>query len=298
MWQKLNPAEQAKLLGTAMMSASLVVMASAIGYFAHAVYVVQQRVPELLTQVEQTTEKIDPVLRQVDAIQAQIPPILKEVEATRALIPPILAEVAAVRREVSPILAEVAATRTALPPLLDTTAKSVHEASTAVRALEPHIPVVVAEVRQTREALPGLLDRAERLVASASTAGHEASKGAVSGFLGGIVTAPFKLIGGAGRDLTSAMGLEGDAGLTAKDDELASAATDAVIRAGEIGGERSWENPDSKNRGTVRLLSQETRTEQACFRLRQTVTLASGKTHHAEVEFCRQKDGTWAQSAK
>lgn len=302
MLQKLSPAEQARFLGTVLTSVGLVALAAAIGYFAHAIYVVQQRVPELLTQIGETSEKIDPVLRQVDAIRAQIPLILKEVKATRALIPPILAESAAVRGKVAPILAEVAATRKALPPLVDTTAKlvheastTVHEASTTIREVEPLITEVVAEVRQTREALPGLLDRGERLVANASAAGREAGKGAVSGAIGGVLSAPFTLIGGAGKSLAGTMGLGSDAGLTAEDDERASAATDAVMRAGEIGGERSWENPDSKNHGTVRLLGERQRGEQLCFRVRQTVNLASGKNYSAKVEFCRQQDGTWAQ---
>lgn len=296
MWQKLQPAEQAKLLGTAMLSASLLAIALAIGYFAHAVYVVQQGVPELLTQVEQTTEKIDPVLRRVDAIRDLVPPILKQVEATRELVPPILAEIAAVRGQVSPILEEVAATRTALPPMLDSTGKIVRDVNSTVRIVDPRIPAVLEEVRKTRESLPGLLDRAEKLVARAETAGRKASEGATVGIFTGIIMAPFKLIGGAGRGIASAMGIEGDSGLTEEDDKRASAAIDALIRSGEIGREGSWDNPDSKNRGTVRLLSQQTRDGQPCFRLGQTVTLASGMTYKAEVEYCQQSDGSWMQS--
>lgn len=281
MWHQLNPAERAKFLGTAMMSVSLLAMAAAVGYFSYTIYVTQRNVPAILAQVEATTNAVSPALEQV--------------EPTRKMIPQILEEIAALRVQIPPVLEEVAATREMLPPLLDSTAKTVHEATTSINKLEPHISPTLTEVRKTRQALPGLMDRAEKLVESAGKAGQEASKGAVFGIVGGVLTAPFKIIGGVGKGLAGAIGIDKKEGFTEQDEKLANEATDSVIRTGKDGSEISWENPDSKNRGTVRLLSQKIRDEQSCFLLRQQVILASGKTHKADVEFCQNKDGGWTQ---
>lgn len=281
MWHQLNPAERAKFLGTAMMSVSLLAMAAAIAYFSYTLFLTQQNIPAILALTEQTTKTVSPALEQVEPI--------------RKMIPQILEEVAALRKQVPPLLEEVAATREALPAMLDTTSKTVHEATTSINKLEPHISPTLTEVRKTRQALPGLMDRAEEIVASAGKAGQEASKGAVFGIVGGVLAAPFKLIGGVGKGLAHAIGIDKKEGFTEQDEKLASKATDSVIRSGEEGKEVSWENPESKNRGTVRLLSQKQRDEQSCYLLRQEVVLASGKKHKADVEFCQNPDGSWTQ---
>jgi surface antigen len=301
MWKRLSPGERAKLLGTTAIGAGLTALAVGIVYFTYTLNAVLQEVPAILAQVEQTSAMINPIVQEVDKVQAQIPPILKQVQLTREQIPPILKEVGAVREQLPAMLAEVAAVRkevaavrVALPPLVETTAKTVQEASDSVRLIDQQIPPILSEVRQTREALPGLLDRADKLVASASTVGRKATAGAVTGVLGGLILAPFRLIGEAGKGMADAMKLDPSTGFTPEDDRLATEATDAVIKTGQIGAQRNWQNPASKNSGTVTLLDQKMRDDEPCFKVKQFVALSSGETHKAELTFCQHPDGTWA----
>lgn len=295
MLRNLDSASQAKLLGSIVLSVSLLAVAAALAYFAYTLTLVNKTVPAILAQVEQTLSKVDPVLAQIEATRQTVPPILDEIAALRKQIPPVLDEVTAVRRQIPPVLEEVAATRKALPPLVNSTAKSLHEASTTVNKLEPHIPAVLDEVRQTREALPGLMMRAENLLAGAKKAGQEASKGAVLGFFGGIITAPFKIIGGIGKGFSNAIGLTEERGFTEQDIKLAEEATNSAIRIGKIGAATSWENPENNNRGTVTLLEQRMQGEQACYVIHYQAISTSGKTHETDAEICQDKDGNWTQ---
>jgi surface antigen len=301
MWQKLTASERAKLLGATIIGTGLFVLAAGLIYFTSTLVSVLQTVPTILAQVEQTTARIDPIVQEVDKVQAHIPAILKEVRSTRELVPPIVKEVGAVREqlpavlaEVAAVRAEVAAVRVALPPLVQTTAKTVQEASDSVRLIDRQIPPILSEVRQTREALPGLLDRADKLVASASTVGRKATAGAVTGVFTGLIIAPFRLMGEAGKGLAGAMKLDPSTGFTPEDERLATEATDAVIKTGQIGAQRNWQNPASENSGTVTLLDHQMRDHEPCFSVNQKVALSSGKTHTAELTFCQHADGTWA----
>jgi surface antigen len=301
MWRQLTPSERAKLLGTTIVGSALFILAAGIVYFTYTLNAVLQEVPAILSQVEQTSAMINPIVQEVDKVQAHIPPILKQVQLTREQIPPILKEVGAVREQLPAMLAEVAAVRqevaavrVALPPLVDTTAKTVQEASDSVRLIDQQIPPILSEVRQTREALPGLLDRADQLVANASTVGRKATAGAMTGVLTGLIVAPFRLIGEAGKGMADAMKLDPSSGFTAEDEQLATEATDAVIKTGQIGAQRNWQNPASKNRGTVMLLDQKMRDQEPCFTVGQNVALSSGKTHQVHLTFCQHPDGTWA----
>jgi len=301
MWQTLTVGERAKLLGTTIVGSGLFALAAGLLYFTYTLNGVLQEIPAILSQVEQTSAIINPLVQEVDKVQAQIPPILKEVQLTRELVPSILREVGAVREQVPALLAEAAAVRTevaavrvALPPLVETTAKTVQSASDSVRLIDQQIPPILSEVRQTREALPGLLDRADQLVANASEVGRKATSGAMTGMLGGLILAPFRLLGDAGKGMADAMKLDSSTGFTPEDDRLATEATDAVIKSGKIGAQRSWKNSASNNDGTVTLLDQKIRNDEPCFKVKQFVALNTGKTHTIELLFCQHPDGTWA----
>ena len=293
MWQQLTPSDKARLLGTALVSLALFALATALSYTAYQVGSVREQLPALLTQVEQTAQKIGPVLSEMNAIRELIPPILKEVQAIRETVPPVLKEVQATREALPSVLAEAKALREALPPLVEQSAAAAKNAGDAVRTIEPHIPVVLTEVRKTREALPGLLDRADQTIARAAKLGQKTSSGAVTGLLGGIITAPFRLIGQFSKGLAGAMGLSGRGDFTAEDERLAGVATNAVIQNGQIGTQQTWRNPASKNAGSASLLKRGTRDDRPCFTLRHRVEFGSGKTHQADIEMCQQTDDSW-----
>ena len=283
MWKKLTPSEQAGLLGKAFVGVGLVALAIGLGYFAYQIGAVRQELPTLLAQVEATSQKVEPVLREADAIRELVPPILKEAKAMREVVTATVTEAAALRK--------------ALPPLVDTSAAAVNNVSRAVQAIEPHIPPVLTEIKKTREALPGILDRADQVAGRAEKIGQAASKGAVTGLLGGIVTAPFKLIGDVGKGLSDTIGLGSQSGFTTEDDRLARVATDAVLKADTPGAQQAWQNPESGNQGNVAWLAQKMRDGQTCVTLRYRVKFKTGKTHDVEVELCQQPNGSWVKQS-
>ena len=279
LWQKLTPAEQARLLGSALIGGSIFLLAAALIAVALEIRSLQHDLPELLVEVNTGLDKLGPALKDVDAVRKLIPPILAEIKATREVVPSVVAEVAAVRQ--------------ALPPLIDTSAEAINNASTAVRAVEPHIPGVLTEVKKTREALPGLLDRADQVVARAGQVGQQAGKGAAQGVITGIISAPFQLIGQAGRGLGDAIGLRAQADFTSEDERLASEATRVVVEAGKAGARKAWTNKDSGNRGSAELLAQVARDGQPCMTVRHHIKLKSGTVHERDIDICKQPDGSW-----
>ena len=281
MWKKLTPSEQAVVLGKALVSVGLVALAIALGYFAYQIGAARQELPTLLAQVEATSQKVEPVLREVDAIRDLVPPILKEAKAMREVVASTVSEATALRK--------------ALPPLVDASASAINNASRAVRAIEPHIPSVLTEVKKTREALPDILDRADQVAGRAEKMGQAASRGVVTGLLGGIIIAPFRLIGDVGRGLSDIIGLGSQSGFTIEDDRLASAATDAVLKAGAPGAQQAWQNPENGNQGSVAWLTKKLRDNQMCVTLRYRVEFKTGKTHDVKVELCQQSDGSWVK---
>ena len=168
-------------------SLSIVALSASIAYFTYEVSRVRTDLPELLTQLNETTEIVGPVLEQTSEITKLIPPILEEVKQTRELIPPIIKEVSEIRKEIPAILHEIEETRKVLPDVLK-----------EVKLTRKQIPPILKEVKATRESLPVLIDDANKLVDKARVAGKEASSGAVTGFFSGIFTAPFAIVGDIG----------------------------------------------------------------------------------------------------
>ena len=298
MLQPLTPSEKAKFAGTALISFALLSLAGSLTYVAYQVGKVQEQLPAFLAQVEDTSQQIVPVLKELDAVRELVGPILKEVAATRELIPPILDEVKAVREAAPGILSEAKAISDSLPGIVAPSAAAVNNAAAAVRSIEPRIPEVLTEVRKTREALPGLLDRADGLIAKASKIGRDAGSNAVTGVFTGIITAPFKLIGQAGKGLAGALGLSSQDSFTAEDEQLVSKASDSAIASGQIGDQQSWYNPKSKNGGSVSVVARETRDGRPCLKMHHRIKLGTGKTHESDVEACQQSDGAWVEVKK
>jgi hypothetical protein len=139
-----------------------------------------------------------------------------------------------------------------------------------------------------------MLDRADKLVARASTIGKEAGKEAAEGAITGIFTAPFKIIGKAGKGLADSIGLGGRADFTAEDERLAADATRGLVQVGEIGAQQSWLNKKTGTRGTVALLARGERDGRQCMTVRYHVELKSGTVHDRDADLSQQPDGAWA----
>lgn len=293
MWQQLTPAEKARLFGQAALGIGMTALSVALIYTTYRAYEMWQLMPELLAQVENTSEKIQPTLKEAEAIRSLVPPILDEVKEVRKLVPPVLAEVKSVRELVPALLAEVESLRVTLPPLVETSAASISDASTAVLSIEPHIPPILAEVKQTREAIPGIISQADKVVGRASNAGKEAGQGAVQGVITGIVLAPFSLVGNVGKGMFDILGFSGQTGLTVKDESMVSVATQDLLNVQEPEARKDWYNSESENGGSVTVVKQRERDGMSCLVLHHHVVFATKKTHDADIEMCKQPDGKW-----
>ncbi|MGD2053833.1 MAG: hypothetical protein PVG45_06965 [Gammaproteobacteria bacterium] len=253
----------AQLLASSVMSLAMFSLAGALIYFAYQVSLVSMQIPQILTSVNQTAEKIEPVVSEVSEIRLLIPDILHEVEQTRKLVPPVLDEVTHTRQQIPPILREVEAVRKEIPAVLesaDRASAAVVGASKEIEATRPLVPQVLQEVETTRESIPPLLDRADAMIDKAREAGKEASTGAVTGFFKGIITAPFVLMGDAGKKIMGVSEEEAKQ-FSSKDFDLLEAASLQLLNNGQVGDVREINNPESGYHAKIKLLSEYTKEE-------------------------------------
>lgn len=303
----------AQLFATYVLSLAMFALAGALIYFAYEVSRVSTHIPDILSSVDHTSETVTPIISEVGEIRELIPDILHEVEETRKLVPPILKEVEQTRLQIPPILKEVEQTRKQIPPILkeveavrkevpaitksaDNAAYAVVVVSKEIKATRPLVPEILKEVETTRESIPPLLDRAEAMVDKARKAGEEASSGAVSGFFKGLITAPFTLVGDAGKAVTG-MSDEELKKFTDKDIELYKQASLDLLNNGKRGDTRKVKNPESNNSATLKLVSIETREEDfttsECRTLQVETYRKNKRIKTSNNTFCKEEGGGW-----
>ena len=244
-------------IATYTLAVSLFSLAAAFVYFTIGLTRLANQAPAILDGIEETSQQIEPVLK-------LIPPIVTEVTEIRKQIPKILNEVEQVRILVPPILEEVKLTREAVPPIL-------------------------VEVKKTREAIPTMLTRADNLVNNAGNIGKKSSEGAVSGVITGILKAPFKLIGGAGKSLSGRHANK----MTEKDRQLSEATALRLLSSEEIGKTERWSNPDSKNNGVITLKEIKTISNHQCKVVNYTINIKNSKPIKENVTVCLSDDNKW-----
>ncbi len=302
-----------QLFATYLLSLAMFALAAALVYFAYEVSRVSRQIPDILTSVDHTSQKVGPIVSEVGEIRELIPDILHEVEETRKLVPPILKEVEQTRQQIPPILKEVEQTRQQIPPILKeveavrkdipSMLKSADKASNAVvvmskeiEATRPLIPKVLKEVETTRESIPPMLDRADAMIDKARVAGQEASSGAVTGFFKGLVTAPFALVGDAGKAITG-MSDEEIKQLTKKDLDLIKATVLYLLNNGTKGEAKEVSNPDSGFSATFRLVSESTREDDFVTVECRTIFYDGYKNGKrlktVNRNFCKEEGGGW-----
>ena len=299
-------------LATYILSLSLFSLAGAIIYFTYQVAIISKQIPDVIKSVDTTSNNIEPILDEVNRILDLVPDILKEVEETRKLVPPILKEVEQTRKMIPPVLKEVENTRKQIPPILkesqairqelpavlasvDKASGSVTEISKQVEETRPLIPEVLKEVETTRESIPPTLDRVDGLIDKARHAGTEASQGAVTGFFKGIITAPFALVGDAGRSIAG-MTKEEAKQLDDKDFTFIKNVSLELLNSGEKGEVRQWKNTGSDSYGTVKLTDIYKKGEFAEIDCR-TLEVKIYKSHKllqdSSSSLCKNNEGKW-----
>ena len=304
--------DSTRLVASYLLSLSLFALAGSIVYFTYQITVVSKQIPDILLRIDDTSEKIEPIikdvgqiidlvpliLKEVEETRKSIPPILKEVEQTRKMIPPILEQVELTRKQVPAVLKESEAIRGELPAVLssaDKASAAVSDVSSQIEATRPLIPEVLKEVETTRESIPPMMDRADELIEKARVAGKEASEGAVTGLFTGLITAPFALVGDAGKSITGMTEEEAKL-LDEKDFNYVEKASLYLLNNGVKGEERKWNNTDSGNHGTLILTEIYSEGEYAEIDCR-SLKIQSYKKDKLIKEitrsFCKDDDGKW-----
>ena len=245
-------------LATYVLSAALFSIAGAITYFTYELSQLHRDIPAILTQVENTSGKVDPILAEVTEIRKMVPTILTEIAAVRGEIPSIVNEISETRKQIPPVLQEVKETRESIPAILQTiesASASINQTNKEIAATRPLVPDVLKEVRAirseieaTRKSIPNTLKQVDELLAKASIAGQKATEGAVTGVFTGVITAPFRALSGIGRAVTGdEVFLEGE------DLKIATEAAFALTEM-KVDSKREWQNPTSNSHGTLTLL--------------------------------------------
>lgn len=251
-------------IATYTLAVSLFSLAAAFVYFTIGLTRLANQAPAILDGIEETSNQIEPVLKEFSKIRELIPPIVTEVTEIRKQIPDILHEVKQVRTLVPPILEEVKLTREAVPPIL-------------------------VEVKKTREAIPTMLTKADDLVNNAGKIGKKSSEGVVSGVLTGIIKAPFKLIGGAGKSLFGRHSNK----MTEKDRQLSEATALRVLSSEKIGKTENWNNTDSGNNGVITLKEIKTIEKQLCKVINFTINVKNSEPVNDVVTACLNDENKW-----
>ena len=272
---------RAKNTASYLLSFSLLCLAIAIVYFTWKISLISQQIPAILQSVEKTSEKIEPVVQQLNQIKQLIPPIISEVSELRKQTPLILTEVQKTREHIPAILLSV-----------DKMSHAVDKAADEVKAGRPLVPKILNEVKKTREAIPTALDRADRLVVSARKAGKEASKGAVTGMLTGIITAPFEMVGSLGKKVLSFSELEAEL-LTQDDIELAKQAVLEVLSSDKMNYSSRWKSDSSNAEGHVVLLNIEKSGDSVCKLIHAKAWNAEKIISDKRIKACLNDNGSW-----
>lgn len=287
-------------------SLALVILAFSIYSFTQEAKQLRQELPSLLAQIDTTAQRITPVIEEIKHIQTIVPEILEQSKEYQRLVPEILQRVDDINQQIPLITEEVAQVRTAIPPILtetqtwhqslpdilkeiDNTNKTVKQTNQRIADINNQIPLILAESAALRKEVPEIIAQADDLVDKAEQAGREASKGAVSGVIGGILSSPFQLVDKLTEASADAFGLKEDASYTQRDKELHKKAIEKLLKKPDSGQSESWSNPSSKNSGTVAIQSVTDSANSRCFSILSRLNIASGPdkgTHSVTTEKC------------
>ena len=280
------------------LSFSLLSLAVAIIYFTWQISMISQKIPDILTSVEQASIKIEPIVKQVNDIKVLVPSVVTEVSEIRQQIPLILDEVKLVREQVPQILTEVEAVRSHIPEIINTSNMATNAVVLAVdevKAVRPLVPEILNEVKATREAIPPMLDRTDKIVSNLKKAGKDASKGAVTGVLTGIITAPFEIVGSLGKKMFAFTEQE-IKHLKDKDLEIIKQVIHEVLSSDEINYTRNWKSSESNVAGKVTLLEIKEVDGKTCKVIQSVGNKSETIIFDKKLTACLDEEGSWERT--
>ena len=305
-------------------TASRFAIAAAIIYFGYQVAQVNDNVVVVTQSVDQVSQHIEPTLEEVKQVRLEIaqvrkliPEILDEVAEVRKQIPVVVAEVAEVRQQFPPILTRVELINQQVGPILQRVDKTLVVVDHAQRQI-PQILTTAdnaiatindtnKEIKLTRESINPALDRVDELVedayfkaqdaiTTAEGAGKKASEGAVSGFFTGLIKLPFKLIGSLASPIVDTLDVNVARKLTEKDIELLAEAGTRAIKSQGTGKERRWDNPSSKNSGSITITRRYQLQDLECVEARVRISHKGKQIGDDQEKFCLNEKNEWVSA--
>lgn len=277
---------------------SLLCLAAALAYMAHALTTVSNSLPQTLDKFQQSADVILPLIDQTGEIVELVPEILAESQKLREQFPAILGEVAAVREVVPDVLKEVALTREALPSVL-TEVKATREAIPAVleevRLTRKTVPLMLresaavrAEVDKVLEAVPPTLTRVEGVVQHADDVVAKLGQNAVKNVLTGIVEAPVSIISEIGSKL-KLTGLD----TTDSENKLIVDTFTEMVKNGKTGDARHVRSRRTGFSADITLMEKLEDRERRCYLVNIVTQRKGGDSQEADYHACQQPDQRW-----
>ena len=302
-------------------TASRFAIAAAIIYFAYQLAQINDNVAIVTQSVDQVSQHIEPTIEEVKQVRLEItevrklvPDVLAEVAEVRKQIPLVVAEVAEVRQQLPPIIAQVESIERQIDPILQRVDKTV----AVVDDTQRQIPQIIKatdnaiatindtnkEIKLTRETVDPTLDRVEELVedayfkaqdaiTTAGDAGKKASEGAVSGFFTGLIKLPFKFIGSLASPIVDELDSDVARQLTEKDIELMAESGVRAIKSKNTGKDWRWENPKSKNSGSITIVRRYQSKGIECVEARVRISNKRRQIMDELDNFCLNEKNEW-----
>ncbi|MEJ2094362.1 MAG: hypothetical protein P8X93_04100, partial [Gammaproteobacteria bacterium] len=124
----------------------------------------------------------------------------------------------------------------------------------------------------------------------AEAVGQKTTEGAISGVVTGVVKSPFSILGGFGESLGTA--LTGTSNLTDEDIKIATQTLSILVTKPE-GTAMNWNNPATKDSGTLTLLDSYTSAGKNCVKIESKAVKQGKQLAPQQVDLCEDKDNKW-----
>ncbi len=268
---------------------------------------VRKSLPDVLAEVKATRESLPDILTQISVIldktnatTRNLPQVLAEAEKIRETVPGIVKEIHDINVQIPHMIKTADGIREQIPQMIqtvDTASGAMLSFTAEITEINKSIPAILEETQKTREAMPGILDRAEKIVTQGQQFGSEASKGAVTGLVMGVVD-PFNL---SARLKSLVLPGKENPALTNADIAYIRETTIQAIENATPGEFIPWENPASNNFGETTLLEKKAGSDFKCSEIRIEIWIKKSwfrksKTHDFNTVLCRQPDGTYIET--
>ena len=285
---------------------ALIALAASIYSFTQEARQLRTELPALLAQVDTTAQRITPVIEEINNLQSIVPSILAQSAEYQRLVPEVLQRIDDINQQLPIVVGEVAQVRDAIPSILaqseawhgslpsvlkqvDHTNQTVRQTNQQINKVNQQIPDILAESAALRKEVPEIIVQAEGLVAQAEQAGREASKGAVSGVIGGILNSPFQLVDKITDVSSDTFGLKQDKSYTDGDRDKHKAALTKLMKTPKKGHSTRWSNSRSGNSGEVIIQSVSQESDAICYSILSRLNIATGPdkgTHNVITDKC------------